>query len=136
MHIHIDLTQLNWLALVLASAAAFVLGGIWYGPLFSKPWLAAFGFSEEQINQRHPGKIFGQAIIWTFLSAVMLAFFIEADADLHLGAMTGFFIGLGFVTTFMGIHYAFEGRGVEILLINTGYSTLALTLMGAIIGWF
>ncbi len=136
MHFHFDFTQLNWMAVLIATAAAFVLGGIWYGPLFSKPWMKAFGLSEDELGKRHPAKVFGLAILWTLLAALMLALFIEPDADLHLGAMTGFFIGLGFITTFMGIHYAFEGRGLKILLINAGYSTLALTLMGAIIGWF
>ncbi|TDR19568.1 DUF1761 domain-containing protein [Marinicella litoralis] len=136
MHIHFDLQQLNWLAVLIATAAAFILGGIWYGPLFSKPWMKAFGLSSDEVNQRHPGKVFGMAIMWTSVAAIMLALFIEPDADFHLGAMTGFFIGIGCITPFMGIHYAFEGRDWKILAINAGYSTLALTLMGAILGWF
>lgn len=136
MHIHLDLQQINWLAVVIATVAAFVLGGIWYGPLFSKPWMQAFGLTEDEVKKRHPGLVFGKAIAWTFLAAIALSLFIEPDADLHYGAMNGFFIGLGIVTTFMGIHYTFEGRNWKILAINAGYSTLALTLMGAVIGWF
>ncbi len=136
MHIHIDFAQINWIAVVLATVAAFVLGGIWYGPLFSKPWMKAFGLTEDEVNNRHPGKVFGIAILWTFFAAVMLSLFLEPGADIHMGALTGFLVGLGILTPFMGIHYAFEGRGFKILLINAGYSTLALTFMGAILGWF
>jgi hypothetical protein len=136
MHIHLDLAQINWLAAIIATVTAFILGGIWYGPLFSKPWANAFGLTEDELNKRHLGAVFGKAIIWTFLAAVALSLFIEPDADLHYGAMNGFFLGLGIVTPFMGIHYTFEGRDWKILAINAGYSTLALTLMGAVIGWF
>ncbi len=136
MHLHFDLAQLNWLAILIATASAFVLGGIWYGPLFSKPWLKAFGFSEEELGKRHPGKVFGTAIVWTLIAAIVMGMLVGPDADIHMGAMTGLVIGLGFITTFMGIHYAFEGRGLKILLINAGYSTVALVLMGGIIGWF
>ncbi|MGJ8662046.1 MAG: DUF1761 domain-containing protein [Marinicella sp.] len=136
MHLHLDISQINWIAVVLATTAAFLLGGIWYGPLFSKSWIQAFGFDEDELNKRHPGKVFGIAILWTFVASVMLALFLEPAADLHMGAMTGFFIGIGCITPFMGIHYIFEGRGLKILLINAGYSVLSLTLIGAIVGWF
>ena len=55
MHIHFDLAVLNWLAIVLATASAFVLGGIWYGPLFGKQWMAEYGFSEEDLTVQREG---------------------------------------------------------------------------------
>ncbi len=30
----VDLVSLNWLAILIATAAAFLLGGLWYGPVF------------------------------------------------------------------------------------------------------
>lgn len=35
----IDITQLNWWAILVSTLVAFVLGGIWYGPLFGNLWL-------------------------------------------------------------------------------------------------
>ena len=32
----IDFAGLNWWAILVAVAAAFALGGLWYGPLFGK----------------------------------------------------------------------------------------------------
>ncbi|NJN52279.1 MAG: DUF1761 domain-containing protein [Gammaproteobacteria bacterium] len=37
----LDFTGLNWIAIVVSTALAFVLGGLWYGPLFGKAWLSA-----------------------------------------------------------------------------------------------
>ena len=30
------ISALNWLAVLVAAVSAFVVGGIWYGPLFGK----------------------------------------------------------------------------------------------------
>ena len=35
----LDLAALNWWAILVATVAAFALGGLWYGPLFGKPWM-------------------------------------------------------------------------------------------------
>ena len=33
----------NWLAVIAAALSMFVIGGLWYGPLFAKPWQRAAG---------------------------------------------------------------------------------------------
>jgi hypothetical protein len=46
----------------------------------------------------------------------------------------GFLAGFGCVATFIGTHYLFERRSLKLFLINAGYSIVALTIMGLIIG--
>jgi hypothetical protein len=50
------------------------------------------------------------------------------------GVRLALLMWLGFVLTSTLNEYVFEGRGPEILAINTGYQLLALLLAGAIIG--
>jgi hypothetical protein len=38
--------DVNWLAVLVAAVVTFVLGGVWYGPLFGKVWRAAEGQAE------------------------------------------------------------------------------------------
>ena len=33
--------------MVVAAASAFVVGGLWYGPIFGKAWMAEMGFTED-----------------------------------------------------------------------------------------
>jgi hypothetical protein len=40
--------EINWLAVVVAAAVTFVLGGVWYGPLFGRVWHTAEGAAEPQ----------------------------------------------------------------------------------------
>ena len=36
--------DLNWLAIVAAAVSAFLLGGLWYGPLFKNAWCREAGY--------------------------------------------------------------------------------------------
>ena len=40
----------NLLAILVAAATGFLIGGLWYGPLFGKAWMAEHGFTEEQLR--------------------------------------------------------------------------------------
>jgi len=46
----LEFTDLNWWAVLLATVLGFALGGLWYGPLFGKAWLAAMGKSAESLE--------------------------------------------------------------------------------------
>ena len=40
--------DLNWLAIVAAAVSAFVLGGLWYGPLFKNAWCREAGIDPKR----------------------------------------------------------------------------------------
>jgi hypothetical protein len=140
-----DMSSINWLAVLVAGISAFVVGGIWYSPgLFGKAWMKDNGFTEEQIKKGgNKGKIFGFTFIFSLLMAVNLGMFLNppancpegcvAKVDLAYGAMAGFLAG---IWTFcaIAIHSLFELKPWRLILINGFYSVVSLTLMGAIIG--
>jgi len=74
---------LNWLAVLLAAASTFVIGGLWYSLLFAGPWQRAAGLSDEQLKTGS-ARIF----IGSFLLAASLAAFI-GDAGLVFGVFAG-----------------------------------------------
>ena len=127
--------NLNWLAIVVAAVSTFILGGLWYSPLmFVKRWMKETGITEEDTKNTNMIKIFGLAFILSLMASLFLALFIGAKAGLSFGALAGFMAGLGWVFTFMGISYLFESRTLAHFLINSTYSVVSLTIMGAIIG--
>ena len=46
-----DFANVNYLAVIVAAVAGFAVGAVWYAFLFSKPWLAAVGFTEADVKQ-------------------------------------------------------------------------------------
>jgi Protein of unknown function (DUF1761) len=130
-----DISTVNWLAVLVAGISAFVLGGVWYSPaLFGKAWMADNKLSMETIKNGNKGKIFGIAFILSLVMAANLAMFLnEPKTDISWGAIAGFLSGI-WVFGFVAIHGLFEYRSWRLILINGGYSMVALILMGAIIG--
>ena len=126
--------NINWLSVIVASISSFLVGGIWYGPLFGKAWMRAFGFSESDLNNRKMPKVFGLSLFLAVVAAMNLELFIGVNADMSYGLIAGFLAGFGWVATLLGILYLFENRSFEAFLINAGYCIVALTLMGGILG--
>ena len=126
--------QVNWLAVLAAAISAFVLGGLWYGPLFGRMWMKASGMTAEKAKQGNAGRTFGISFVLMIVAAIVLALFIGPDGTGNYGATMGFGTGACFVGTMLGVFYLFEQRPVAHWLVNMAYATAAFTLMGFILG--
>lgn len=128
--------EINWLAVVVAAVSSFMLGGLWYGPIFGKAWMEQSGITEADIEAAK-GKmvgVYGGAFVLNVLAVVTFAFFLGNEIDAATGALYGFTAGLFWVAASFGISYLFEGRPFKLWLINGGYHTLQFTIFGAILG--
>ena len=126
--------NLNWLAILVAAVTSFLLGFIWYSLLFQKRWMQENGFSEESMKDANMLKIFGLSFLLMVFAAFNLAMFVGKDAGAAFGAIAGFLAGIGWVFTMTGVTYLFERKSGTLLMINSGYSVVCLTVMGLIIG--
>ncbi|MFL9482209.1 DUF1761 domain-containing protein [Chitinophagaceae bacterium LWZ2-11] len=130
-----NLTTINWWAVVLAALSSFVVGGVWYSSfLFGKFWAYDNGISEETINKSNKAKIFGFTFVFSLIMSANLALFLnEPKTDTRWGIIAGFLTG---IWTFcaIAIHSLFELKTWRLIFINGVYSIVALVIMGAIIG--
>ena len=46
-----DMSAINWFAVVAAVLVGFPVGYLWYGPLFGKQWMASVGLTEEKFSR-------------------------------------------------------------------------------------
>lgn len=123
---------LNPIAIAVAAAATFVLGGLWYSVIFAKPWQRAAGVTDAQLKSGATRIFVGSAVLSVVVSASLAAFI--DSAGLAFGVVAGLAAGLTFVAAAFGINYLFERRPLELWVINAGYNVVAFTAMGAIIG--
>ena len=130
---------INYLAVLIAAAAAWVLGAVWYMAL-ATPWMAAVGTTKETIaaSKTQPGA--SLPFVFAFAACVVMAWVLAGIVG-HLGQVTprsgvisGLFCWVGFVITTMLVNNSFAMRSRMLLLIDGGYWLTALALMGAIIG--
>ncbi|KGQ18062.1 DUF1801 domain containing protein [Lysobacter dokdonensis DS-58] len=129
--------DLNWLAIIAAAVSAFLLGGIWYGPLFKNAWCREAGVDPNAKPKSHPAKTFAIAFVASLVAAygfAMLLHLTNSGTELwkavHAGVMVGFF----YVAMSFGINYAFAGRSLKLWLIDAGYHILQFALYGVILG--
>lgn len=125
--------DINIWAVLVAALSAFALGGLWYGPLFLRPWAKAAGI-DPQASPGHPVRTFGLAFACSLVAAAGLAAILPASAGAGFGAVLGGLVGLVFVASSFGINYAFSQRPLVLWLIDAGYHVAQFALAGAVLG--
>lgn len=126
--------EVSWIAVIAAAVSAFVLGGIWYGPLFQKKWMEYNGMTEEDAQSGHPAMIFGGAFILSLIAAFVFAMFLGPEPGVQFATSAGLGAGLCWVAASLGINYLFARKPLGLWLIDGGYMTVQFTLYGLMIG--
>lgn len=130
------MTNFHWLGIIAAAVAGFAVGGVWYGPLFGKAWMAARGFTPESAKQgANMGLIFGLTFVLNLVAAVVLdhVFNTYGGPGLHLAMMISGGVALGFIVPAIGVNYLFSRMTLRLFLIDSGYWLVIYTVMGAIL---
>ncbi|HMX79716.1 MAG TPA: DUF1761 domain-containing protein [Ferruginibacter sp.] len=129
-------TTINHFAVIACSVTNLALGALWYSPLlFYKTWKNENNFSDEQVKNINPAKVYGISFILSLLISYNMAFFLgDEKTDMTWGATAGFLTGFGFSALIFTIVALFEQRSWKYIFINGGYITLYFTLIGLILG--
>jgi hypothetical protein len=126
--------EVNYLAVIAAAVATFLLGGLWYSPaLFGKAWQREAGVTEERMKSANMTLIFGLTFVLSLIAAWVFALFLGPRPPMALGLGAGFSAGLCWVAASFGINYLFERKSLKLWLINGGYHTLQFTIVGLIL---
>ena len=127
----------NYLAILIAAIACFLLEAGWYS-FFLQSWVDGIGRTMVWLMSTgvNPAFQYGTALI----SAAVIATAISCVTQLT-GAQTAWrgikvavLLWLGFVFTTFSTEYVFEVRPWSLLGINAGFWLLGMMLMGAIVG--
>ena len=127
----------NPIAILLATLLYFVLGAFWF-TAFKQAWLAGIGRTMQQLMEQAAVHSSSTPSLWsgTFILALFLSWLIQTTGNQT--TVRGIFIAVvtwtGVVLTTWSTEYAFEARGLRILVINTGYILTGMIIMGAILG--
>jgi hypothetical protein len=130
-----EMSQINYLAVIVAALSSFLVGGLWYSPImFSNVWVKEVGLPEDELKNAKMSKIFAGSFFLSLIIAFNLAAFIGPEADFAFGLFAGAAAGIGWVCMSLGVIYLFEQRSMKLFLINAGYQAVTYTIMGGILG--
>jgi fluoride ion exporter CrcB/FEX len=126
----------NYLAVFVAAVVYWLLGAVWFGVLFTKPWMALEHVTSEQASGSNPITSYIISFILNLVIAFVLAQLCawrNANTAAR-GAALGILIWIGFLGPVTYSTYMYEMRPKQLFAINEFYPLVGLCLMGAILG--
>jgi p-aminobenzoyl-glutamate transporter AbgT len=127
--------NINILAIIVATVVQFIIGAIWYTPLFGKVWGKIHGFDKHSSDvqkemQKGMWKLLAAQFVITFVTTVVLAFLKTGLPPYWSVYGLAFFSWLGFVVPTQVAAVLFGGTEpqwvVKKILIMAGGSLLCL----------
>ena len=73
-------TNLNYIAITLSAVVYFVLGSVWFGPLFGKSWLKLVGLSLTEEDKKNALFMFAKTFILDFIITFSVALIINFNS--------------------------------------------------------
>jgi hypothetical protein len=134
--------HIDYLAVLVAGAAAWIAGAVWYGVL-GKAWLVALGKTKAEL-MGPGGKPKPGPFVISFMADLIIAFVLAGvvgavgagKTTVLAGIATGALMWLGFVVTTMAVNNAYAGRRTTLTVIDAGHWLLAMVVAGAVVGAF
>lgn len=131
-----DLSTLNYPAIVVAGLIAFAIGALWYSPvMFGKAWQRELGFTDEYLAKGNMALTFGLSFVMMLIMSLVLAMFLQREeASWMVGLHHGLLAGVGLVATSIAINMLYQRKSLKLFLIDAGYQVLFMAAMGALLG--
>ncbi len=133
---------INYLAVFAAAVVSMIVGSLWYGPLFGKPWMKEMGFKSTKMSdamKQGMAKSYGLMFVGSLLMAYVLANELVFSGNfmqtsgLSVGLTGGFFNWLGFVAPVSLGTVLWDGKSWKLWFMNSGYYLVSLLLMGSLL---
>jgi Protein of unknown function (DUF1761) len=123
--------QPSLLATLLATVLSFVLGGLWYGPVFGKTWMRLVGVTEAALRENfNPAKTYGITFVLAFLASYVFGMFLGENPSMALGLGAGAAAGIFWIAGSLWTNNLFERRPFALTVINGGYHVVKFVLIG------
>lgn len=131
------LSDVNWLAILVAAIAWFILGALWYGPLFGKSWMASTGIDPRAAEGRPSAVIYVFPLLAYLVATIALAMLAEATDSTTLGhgIILGLVVGIGFGLTLYAVEAVFGERPKpgSWFLISGAYQLIGIVVAAVIV---
>lgn len=132
-----DNMTINYIAVIASAVVAFVVGFVWYGPLFGKQWMKLSGMTSESMKgmKMNPKQSMALAFLGTLVLAVVLDYFLMAMGVTDvLGAVKlAFWVWLGFFVTTLSGSVLWEGKSPKLYLFSIVYHLVSLAIIAAVL---
>ena len=130
-----DVLSVKWWALLIGIVVNFIVGMLWYGPIFGKAWMKLVGLTEEQIQSGGNNLLYVFSLLSAFFSTYVLAILLNlADVQTVPAAIgIGLLMWFGFFFMPLANHSMYESRPAKLVLINGFYSFTTVLIVSIVL---
>ena len=134
--------EVNWFPVIVASVVSFIIGWLWYGPLFGKTWMKLNKIDMKNIDankKKGMGKMMILSFIGTLITASVLYILIgnTGVSGIGEGIMLSFWLWLGFLasTTLLG-SVLWDNKPWGLFVLNGAYWFVNLIVISLVLTYF
>lgn len=132
------MTQMNWIALLVAALAMFGVGSLWYSVLLGKPWMKELEKLGMKLDKPGGKEMMGMTIgsvLYNFLGALAVGYliYISQTTTVLSAVKMGVLIGGCILWAGIGGTYIWEKRSMKNLVIDGSYHIVANVLCAVIL---
>ncbi|HEY9518094.1 MAG TPA: DUF1761 domain-containing protein [Gemmatimonadales bacterium] len=128
---------LNYLGIVVTALMIFAIGALWYGLLFGRQWIAAHGYTPEQLEGMKQGMArtyFLSFLCYLVLAAVMDYLIVRLGIDTPQGGVKlGAALWAGFVATVGFTAYLYSNKRLATWLLDASYQLVFMVAAGVLL---
>jgi hypothetical protein len=129
-------SHVNWLAVLVAAIAYFLLGAIWYSFLFRNAWIRLSGVNVNDPNAKKGiAGIMVTSFLLILITSIGLALFMAriGSNGWMTGLKTGLIAGICFCATAICNSYLYEKRPLGLHMINSFYNIVGCVIAAIIL---
>jgi len=130
---------MEFLTVIVAAAAGFAVGAVWYMAL-AAPWMTAAGI--KRMPDGRPENSSALPFVLAGIAMVLVAgmmrhtFALSGIDSAGAGLVSGLGIGLFFISPWIMINNAYARRPFRLTLIDGGYATIGCAVIGLVLTLF
>lgn len=129
--------MINYWTVLGAAVASFVIGMLWYGPLFRKQWMKLSGVTAASMKKMKvtPARAMSIGFVAVLLTAYVLSNFVHVlgITTFSTAAQFAFWAWLGLVAPVQLGAYLWEGKPFKLFALNTTHNLIVLIVMSGIL---
>jgi hypothetical protein len=127
--------QVNYLAIVVAAVANYVIATIWYAGVFSNAWKKLTGITDMKPAPVNMILVFIGSLVLSYVLAHSIVFSNSyfKTGGLGGGVMSGFFSWLGYIAPVTLSTKLYEKRPWGLWVLDNSFWLISLLVMGSIL---